>query len=213
MPTPSGILENLTAIANQAVALAVVWHVLAGGVIAGVLLGWRPSARLAAVLMAAPALTVSVLAFAYGNLFNGAAFAVLVSLLLALASRAGAGRVPGGAGWAPWVGAALVAYALVYPHFLDSHSAAFYLVAAPVGLLPCPTLSLMIGFTLLAGEGLADGWRTTLFAFGVFYALFGIVRLGVWLDAGLLIGAVTLVVVRFSQHDARLDHAVRFRRA
>jgi hypothetical protein len=213
MPTPSGILDNLTAIANQALALAVVWHVLAGGVIAALFLGWRPSARLAAVLVAAPALTVSVLAFAYGNPFNGAAFAVLVLLLLALASRAGAGRVPGGDGWAPWIGAALVAYALVYPHFLGSHSAALYLVAAPVGLVPCPTLSVMIGFTLLAGEGLTDGWRTTLFAFGVFYALFGIVRLGVWLDAGLLIGAVTLVVARLSSHEGRLDHVVRFRRA
>jgi hypothetical protein len=71
----------------------------------------------------------------------------------------------------------------------------------------------MIGFTLLAGEGLTDGWRTTLFAFGVFYALFGIVRLGVWLDAGLLIGAVTLVVARLGSHDTHLDHLVRFRRA
>jgi hypothetical protein len=213
MPTPSGILDNLTTIANQALALAVVWHVLAGGVIAVVFLGWRPSARLAALLMAAPAMTVSALAFASGNLFNGAAFAVLVLLLLTLASRAGAGRVQGGDGWATWIGGALVAYALVYPHFLGSHSAALYLVAAPVGLLPCPTLSLMIGFTLLAGEGLTDGWRTTLFAFGVFYALFGIVRLGVWLDAGLLIGAVTLVVVRLGSHDAHLDRVVRFRRA
>jgi hypothetical protein len=101
--------------------------------------------------------------------------------------------------WARIMGSMAIGYAWLYPHFLESHSVAIYVVAAPVGLLPCPTLSLVLGFGLLAKH-----FDSRIFAFvtasaGLFYAVFGIVRLGVWLDAGLLGAAAAMLLLNFSR--------------
>ena len=54
-----------------------------------------------------------------------------------------------------------------------------------------------IGFALL-GDGLGSRvWSLTLAAFGLFYGLFGVLRLGVFLDIGLVGGAVALAVSAF----------------
>ena len=79
----------------------------------------------------------------------------------------------------------------LYPHFLEGHATA-YLYASPVGLVPCPTLAVAIGFALL-GNGLGSRvWSLTLAAVGLLYGLFGVLRLGVFLDIGLVSGAVAL---------------------
>jgi len=54
-----------------------------------------------------------------------------------------------------------------------------------------------IGFALL-GNGLGSRvWSLTLAALGLFYGLFGVLRLGVFLDIGLVGGAVTLAALAF----------------
>ncbi len=68
-----------------------------------------------------------------------------------------------------------------------------YLIGAPVGLVPCPTLSVAIGLALLAGGVGPRSWTIVLVALGMFYGLFGLFRLGVVLDTGLVIGALALV--------------------
>ena len=83
------------------------------------------------------------------------------------------------------------ASARIYPHFLVG-PAASYLYASPAGLLPCPTLAIAIGFALL-GNGLGSRpWSLTLAAVGLFYGLFGVFRLGVYLDIALVGGAIAL---------------------
>jgi hypothetical protein len=67
------------------------------------------------------------------------------------------------------------------------------LYASPVGLVPCPTLAVAIGFALV-GNGLGSRvWSLTLAALGLFYGLFGVLRLTVLLDIGLVGGALALV--------------------
>ena len=45
MPTPSAILDGLTAVSNDWRGVAVGWHVLLGLLIIGLVSGWRPNAR------------------------------------------------------------------------------------------------------------------------------------------------------------------------
>jgi hypothetical protein len=174
--------------------LAVLWHLIIVVATAALLIDRRPSYRAGAMLLVLLPCSVSVLAFAYGNPFNGAMFALLAMLLASVARRLESERVRAGAHWASRVGAAMLVYALVYPHFLEGHIAVLYAIASPVGMVPCPTLAALFGFTLLSDMVLSRRWAMTLAAFGLFYGLFGMLRLGVVLDAGLLFGVVALVV-------------------
>ena len=87
----------------------------------------------------------------------------------------------------------MIAFGWGYPHFLEGHPTS-YLFAAPLGLLPCPSLSVASGFALL-GNGLgARAWSITLSVLGLFYGLFGVLRLGVLIDIGLVGGAIVLFI-------------------
>ena len=116
--------------------------------------------------------------------------------LTALAMNGDRRPVSRGSAWTRGIGVAMIAFGWLYPHFLDGHAIA-YLYASPVGLVPCPTLAVAIGFALL-GNGLGSRvWSLTLAALGLFYGLFGVLRLGVFLDIGLVGGAVALAASAF----------------
>jgi hypothetical protein len=194
MPSPAEILEGLARIANDAVAYAIAWHVAVALVLVAVLAGWTPSRRTSALLLSAPLASASAFAWFYGNPFNGLLLAA-VALATAMAAW-GASTRPAtpGPSWTLLAGEALVAFAWVYPHFLSDRPLLDYLYASPMGVIPCPSISLSIGFALLAG--LPGGRRHAfiLVLAGGFYSLFGALRLGVWLDLVLLGGAVALAL-------------------
>jgi hypothetical protein len=100
--------------------------------------------------------------------------------------------------WAFWAGVASLSYGWLYPHFLDVDPIA-YLVAAPVGLVPCPTLAVVIGVALLGGGLGSRAWSLVLAALGLFYGLFGVFRLGVLLDLGLLLAATVLLLAALTR--------------
>ena len=81
MPSPSAILDGLTAISNHWRGVAVGWHVLVGMLVISLVSGWRPTERLLAVLITLPLVSVSVLAWSAGNVFNGVVFAGLALVL------------------------------------------------------------------------------------------------------------------------------------
>ena len=193
MPEPTKILEGLEAISNDLWLVAVLWHVLASAALAAVVIGWRPSRRLIAGMLSLPLLSVSIAAFAHANPFNGLMFVALTLALGAIGLRL-PGLAPGRAPvWATVAGIAMAAFGLVYPHFTHTASAIGYLYAAPTGLVPCPTLSLAIGVALIA-DGLGSrAFALLLAAAGLFYGIFGVVRLGVTLDLGLIAGAAVLL--------------------
>jgi hypothetical protein len=91
------------------------------------------------------------------------------------------------------VGALLFAFGWVYPHFLNTSSFLPYLYSAPTGLIPCPTLSIVIGLALILGGLGARTWSLVLGVTGIFYGIFGSAWLGVLIDWVLLLGALTIV--------------------
>lgn len=194
MPTSSTILEQLAAATNQLTWLAIAWHIaiLAIAVVLGQ--GWRSARRQAALLLVTPALSVGVVATVYGAWFNAVSFGVLALVLLLMTGALEQRWRVRGPLWSKYLGIAMIAYGFCYPHFVDG---AWYrsLYAAPVGVVPCPTLAVIIGFTLLSRGSRSRAIPTALAAWAAFYALFGIVILGVVLDLGLLVGAIGVAVL------------------
>jgi hypothetical protein len=198
MPSSAEILAGLTTIANDARVVAIAWHVVLAAVVTAVAIGWRPSHRFGRAVIALPLFSVAAFAFAAGNPFTGAVATGGGTVLFLLAGIRGDDAPITGAGPVMrTVGAAAIAFGWVYPHFLAGPPLA-YLYAAPFGLVPCPTLAVAIGFALLAGAPNDRAWNLVLAALGLFYAAFGIARLGVWLDLGLAIPAVTLALAHRS---------------
>lgn len=197
MPEPSMILEGLGRIANDNVPLAVLWHIIFGLAIILLLAGWRPSRRLAMLGLAIPLVSVAVLAFARGNPFNGIVFLLGALSLAAIAAGKRTSQVDGGAIVTRVLGTVMVLFGWFYPHFLEGSNLLKDLYAAPPGLIPCPTLSIVIGFSLL-GNGLGNkAWALLLAILGLFYGLFGALRLGVGMDVVLFFGAMALIVTSF----------------
>ena len=88
----------------------------------------------------------------------------------------------------------MIAFGLIYPHFLNTDSFIKYLYASPLGLVPCPTLSLLIGFVLLYNGFGSNSISIAFIVIGLFYGIFGVFKLGVYLDLGLLFGTITLLI-------------------
>ena len=91
-------------------------------------------------------------------------------------------------------GVAMVLFGLVYPHFLEPAAPIVYLYAAPLGIVPCPTLSAIVGFCLVFGSLNSRSWGLLVGSSSLFEGVFGAVYLGVELDWVLVAGALLLLV-------------------
>jgi hypothetical protein len=198
MPTPEEILAGLSAIANAWRLLSVLWHGYFTVLVLGLVLGVRPTRRVAGVLLAFPLLSVSILAWVHANPFNGAFFALTGIALLAIAARLAPEDVKVAPRWLTVLGASMIGFGWVYPHFLDNATPIAYLYAAPTGLIPCPTLSIVIGFTLTLGGLRSRPWCLVLTTVGLFYGVFGAGWLGVRIDWVLCLGAFGTAYAAFS---------------
>lgn len=196
MPASTEILEQLAAMSTALAPLAAAWHVGILAVVAAILAGWRPTPLVFATLLLAPlALSVGSLALAFGNNFNGVSFGLLALLLFASGSRlSDAVPVARGPTWSTVLGVALILFGVAYPHFVDGP---WYVVlaTAPIGVVPCPTLALLAGATLVGGGMGSRVLPAILAIWCAFYAAFGIVRLGVGIDVGLVVAAAGLIAV------------------
>jgi hypothetical protein len=192
MPSPSNILDGLTALSQQWRIVAIAWHVLAGAL--GVVLarGWRPPDRLLAGLLTLPLLSVSVLAWLSGNPFNGSVFALLAFSLLTQTRRLPGTRIHFGSPAEMAIGAAAVAFGWMYPHFLHADSWVTYTYAAPLGVVPCATLSAVVGFTWLVRPVVSRAWAATVVTGGLLYGLLGVFYLNVPIDMFLVASALLL---------------------
>lgn len=170
------------------------WHLVLASLLGAFLIGCRLSTRLIAVTGVALVLSVSALSWFSGNPFNGTVFAAL-AIGLARATI----RTPGAAAQIDSLrralpGAALVVFGWTYPHFVSTDSWTEYAYAAPLGLIPCPTLSVVIGVTLLFREVGTSAWTVPLIITGFLYGFVGVFALDVVLDVVLLAGAFILTL-------------------
>lgn len=200
MPSAAAILEQATAIARGATVYAIAWHVAATVALLALAARRRPQRWLAMLLLVAPIGSVAALAYAYGNPVNGVVFGIGAAVLAVIALDAPSSRAVPAPPLARAIGLALIALGWAYPHFGDP---ALYPYAAPLGVLPCPTLSAVIGFSILGGGLGSRRWSTTLAALGLLYGVTGVLWLGVWIDAALIAGAVVLLIQARAQPASR----------
>jgi hypothetical protein len=192
VPSTETILAGLDAIANDWRWLAITWHVLLGAFLTMLLAGWQPSVRVLGQLLGAPLVSVSSMAWLSGNPFNGTVFALLAVVLVVTAIGFPNTTVRlNSPNWIG-VGAVSVLFGWTYPHFTRADSWTTYLYASPFGILPCPTLAILIGITVMFSSLGSTAWSATLAGAGLVYGVIGVFRLGVVLDAGLLLASVVL---------------------
>ncbi|MFO0744511.1 MAG: hypothetical protein U1F43_02415 [Myxococcota bacterium] len=206
MPTTQEILDRLDLVAHDDSLLAVLWHLAAASVAIALLMGWRPSARMAGALLALPLVSVVVLALGVGLVFNAVVLGALAFFMFGLALRLEREPVHAGAIWSDVAGVAMLAFGWLYPHFVTPTGLGAYLYRSPLGLLPCPTLAFVIGATLVAGGFGSRAWSLVLAAVGLFFGVFGVARLGVVLDLGLVAGALALAVMALVPHGLDAYH-------
>lgn len=198
MPDAAEILAGLTRVATTFWYVAVGWHVVVA-LVASALLSrrWRPDARWVAAACALPLASVAILAGLTGNPFNAIVIGATALALGVTGARAPEGSLSSTRRPVFVAGVLTLAFAWVYPHFLEGQPTWLYIVAAPMGLVPCPSLALVLGVGLCAGGFSSRAWSVIAGAVGIFYGLFGALRLGVWLDLPLVAAAVlTLLTAR-----------------
>ena len=194
MPTADRILSWALAVANDWRWLAIAWHFALAAVLIACATRRRLSPRLLGLFLVGPLASVALVAGISGNPFNGVVFLILAILLGREAVRLPAARVTWSATPTGVAGAALLAIGWTYPQFLRTDTWAEYAYAAPVGLLPCPTLAVVMGITLTFDGVRSTRWRLLLSAAGTLYGVIGVFVLGVVLDSWLLAGAILLAI-------------------
>jgi hypothetical protein len=75
-----------------------------------------------------------------------------------------------------------------YPHFIDDKLLA--LIASPYGLIPCPTLIVGLSIFIVVYPFTNKVWHWWLTLIGLYYGIFGVIRLKVNLDLALVIVSV-----------------------
>ena len=196
MPTPAEILNASTVIADRWIAVAAGWHVVFGIVIA-LICAAAITKRAVAAMLAVAMLSVSLMAWSAMNPVNGSVFALLaiVQGWFALRTRAVVASPPPIAWLVPAI--AFAAFGWCYPHFLPDRNPWTYAYAAPLGLLPCPTLSMIAGVALIAGLIETRGRALLIGGAGLLYGLIGVIALGMTIDWMLIAAALTVLAAGF----------------
>jgi hypothetical protein len=192
MPSSDVILDQLTVIAHEWRWLAAAWHAAILVILVHAFLR-RPSQRRLARLLAVPMVSVCVLAGWAGNPFNAITFMLLALLLAVVATQLDNWPCALGSRFQAGAGLLLFAFGFFYPHFLVAETWTAFVYMSPFGLLPCPTLAVVTGISLIFGSFGSRRWSGTLMPALLVYGGIGVGVLGVWMDAVLIAGAVALL--------------------
>jgi hypothetical protein len=189
--TSHAIVAAAAAIAGEWRWLAIVWHAIFAVLLTAVLVFRIRDRRAIAMAAALPFTSVAALAWWTGNPFNGAVFTVFALALLAIAAQLPASAITIGEPWAVSAGACSCVFAWTYPHFLSAGWTEYF-YAAPLGLLPCPTLALCVGLSLITQSFGSLRWTIVVVTVALTYGVVGIFALGVTIDWALVAGAMLL---------------------
>jgi hypothetical protein len=198
MPTPEEILATLSLAANKFMPVSILWHIIVLVVLITLLAGRKLNTKVVSAGLSIFLLSVGIIAVLVSNPFNAIIFALAALLFGFMTLKFKS--VPVGLLWDPVsvFGLILLFFGLIYPHFLDQGPLYRYLYASPMGLIPCPTLSAFIGITMMLHGFGSKKWMLTAAIFGLFYGIFGVLKLKVYLDLGLIAGALFLLVYAFT---------------
>lgn len=188
------IINGLQSIVNDYPTIAMIWHVVFYILVAALFAKWEPSNKIFGLLISLPLVSVAILAWITGNPFNGIMFSIAAILILIFGLKAGSQSINYSQLTFIIAGILMILFGLIYPHFINPDSVFKYLYASPVGLIPCPTLSIIIGFLLLYNGFGSHSITLTLIILGLFYGIFGVLKLAVYLDLFLLFGTITLLI-------------------
>jgi hypothetical protein len=191
------ILNGLQTIVNNYSTFAIIWHAVFYLLLAALIAKWQPSNKLLGLLICLPLISVAIFAWLSGNPFNGVMFSLLAVLIIIFGLRASSQPIQTSQMVFMLIGILMIVFGLVYPHFINATSPIKYLYASPAGLIPCPTLSLLIGFVLLYNGFGSQSISLTFVIFGLFYGLFGVLKLAVYVDIFLVLGSITLLIKYF----------------
>lgn len=194
MPDADNILQGLATITAEWPVLAILWHVYFGAIAVALIAGWRPERRDLGLYLVLPLISVSLLAWVHWNPFNGTAAAAMGLVLLVSSMLLGRERVAIGPIWMLIPGILLFAFGWGYPHFLAAEAWWPYLFRAPTGLIPCPTLAILMGLSMACGSFGSRAWAWILGLAGLIYGVFGAYYLGVQIDWILAAGAFLLIL-------------------
>ena len=192
MPAAQTILDATRQLANDWLSIALGWHVLFSIAALVLLMGWRPRRRQLAALTLLPFLSVMILAWRSGNAFTALVFLAAATALIAVAARFGDEPAARGQRADVVIGALLIGLGWAYPHFLDGGSWTRYLYEAPLGVVPCATLSFAAGVSIASGGFQSHGWSLIMAAITGYYGVIGVFVLGVPIDAALVAAALIL---------------------
>jgi len=196
MPTSAEILSGLQQIVDEHSLISIFWHIVFYLYLLFVFLRPKVKRQEMSLIVSVPLLSVSFLAWNTGNPFNGAVFALLFLLALYFGFKNLREQIQVSGILYRIAGAVMILFGLIYPHFAGLNLS--LLIQSPLGLIPCPTLSLLVGFALFF-RGFGSKPQVILFAVaGMFYGLFGVFRLGVMVDTVLIVGSFMLAVAYFN---------------
>jgi hypothetical protein len=194
MPTANEILLSLQFLANKYVEMSIAWHVIIVFVIILAIYNKKINTKLYLGICGFLFLSVSLMAAIVMNPFNFLFFLLLAIVFL----RKSLLQVHSHLHFKRQTVSKVFAYllilsGLIYPHFLGPEILVYFM-AAPVGIIPCPTLLVTSGLTLLFT--IPDiKLNYFLIPANVFYGAIGVFFLAVTLDIILLLAAI----IQFSE--------------
>ncbi len=152
-------------------------------------------------------LSVSSIAWLSSNPFNGIVFAFLGIIVIFISAKLPRESVQIAPLWAVIPGIIMFLFGWGYPHFLDSSSFLPYVYSAPTGIIPCPTLSMVIGSALIL-NGLGSRIVSLMLGIsGILFGITGVVQLGVSIDV-VLLGSIVILTLAFVKEPGRKTNPV-----
>jgi hypothetical protein len=194
MPDKEDILSGLQTIVDNYSTFAIIWHGIFYFLLAAIVFIWQPSNRLFALIICLPVVSVATFAWLSGNVFNGFLFSLLACLIIIFGLKASNNTITASQISFVVIGIIMITFGLIYPHFVGADSFLKYLYASPVSLIPCPTLSIIIGLLLVYNGFDSQSLTLTLIFYGLFYGIFGTMKLGVTIDLFLIFGTLSLLI-------------------
>lgn len=184
---PESVLNYLAMVSNQNIYLNLVMHVITFLSIPSIFLlkNIRVQKAVFNGLVVILTLTVTVNALINGNPFHLVTFAILLIIaLIELVMGRNQVVISASSNVTTFVAFIFLFIGVWYPEFVHTSSLAMLFVS-PMGIVPCPTLIVILSLFTLNSSGISKLQYIATIIIGAAYAVIGVFILKVYLDAAL----------------------------